>query len=427
MFFYDIDAKTYQWYEKFLKFQAIRTDGIKNAQDKELKDTLIEEYRIDRLAKLNQIDDEIDPNQIGFASEDSLTSRVKQIKNKSKQKQDSKIKNGVYRINYIYLGDLIETAMEIIYKNPSTNFGKRAKDNPSNNGIKDDIKVCLSSFPYVNPKTGKVISIQMADIPISLNYFNAWWYDNVISKDRDAYPLNLFLKDFCSKLLNNVIAPKKYGGTLSKSFSFKIEPIFTKSEHPINKLWNNNPRGKKRRVSKADLFGRRGFPGGSGTTQWLYMYVRGGETENSKLNGNPNEDRKRNLPHFYVGADKGIVKNISFSRTKIKGKLESSLQRSKEEGNLNPQLLFADRYDADLTLFGNPTFKPGMLIYVNPRSLGLGIATEDARSYMSELGVGGYYRIYKVSSELSEESFETKLDTKLELSTREIFKNKKRG
>jgi hypothetical protein len=126
-----------------------------------------------------------------------------------------------------------------------------------------------------------------------------------------------------------------------------------------------------------------------------------------------------------VGADKGIVKNISFSRTKIKNKLESNLLRSKEGGDQNSNLLFADRYDADITIFGNPTFKPSMFLYVNPRSLGLGITTDDARSYMSDLAVGGYYRITKVSNTLTEDSYETKIDTILELSTRQIAKDRK--
>jgi hypothetical protein len=41
------------------------------------------------------------------------------------------------------------------------------------------------------------------------------------------------------------------------------------------------------------------------------------------------------------------------------------------------------------------------------------------------LAVGGYYRITKVSNTLTEDSYETKIDTILELSTRQIAKARK--
>jgi hypothetical protein len=54
----------------------------------------------------------------------------------------------------------------------------------------------------------------------------------------------------------------------------------------------------------------------------------------------------------------------------------------------------------------------------------LGRANTDAEPYMYELGIGGYYRIIKVSHKLSSEGFITSLDTISEFSSREIAKNK---
>jgi len=126
-----------------------------------------------------------------------------------------------------------------------------------------------------------------------------------------------------------------------------------------------------------------------------------------------------------VGGSTGVIKDISFTKTKIPGKRESLIFRSKNDGNTQDNLLFADRYDAKVRLWGNPIFKPGMIIFIDPRSMGLGISTTSPAAYMTDLGIGGYYRIYKVNNTLDPTKFETELTTVSELSVREIFKNKK--
>ena len=52
-------------------------------------------------------------------------------------------------------------------------------------------------------------------------------------------------------------------------------------------------------------------------TQWLYVYAVGGESENSKLFGRQDEDLNRGIPHYFVGASTGVIKNIQFSKTKL--------------------------------------------------------------------------------------------------------------
>ena len=157
-----------------------------------------------------------------------------------------------------------------------------------------------------------------------------------------------------------------------------------------------------------------------------YVYTTGGQLENSKLNGKIDEDKRRSIPHYFIGADTGVLKDVKFSKTKIPGKRESLIYRSKMEGTGPDNLLFADRYDANITLLGNPIFKPGMLIYIDPRALGLGITNIAPQEYMSSLGIGGYYRVVRVSNKLDASRFETQLKTISEYSSREITKSKEK-
>jgi hypothetical protein len=56
-------------------------------------------------------------------------------------------------------------------------------------------------------------------------------------------------------------------------------------------------------------------------------------------------------------------------------------------------------------MFGMTTFKPGMLIYLDPNSLGVPRDNYIARN----LGIGGYYRVVRVSNTSDAGKFETSI------------------
>ena len=426
LFGIDISKESYDEYKVLLKEAAESYEQSKKEEEEQKKLTA-ETYQSIYSSARNSIAKRENNFSLQVGVDSSvLTSKVKENKEEkkgnSKQKPKAKPVDGTYRINYVYLGDLIEAIMGIIYENNRVIDNSMGPPRPKCPTIRTDVRLCLGSFSYVNPATGEVISIPLADVPIAMNYFNSWWYDNVIKKNRSGYPLRSFLRDFCGKLLNNVVSPRRYGGVPSRSFRFNVQSIFTKKSHPLDNEWSKGKDKKKKRIDVNKVFKKLGVGSSGQYTQWLYLYVQGGETRNSRLNGSDKEDSKRNIPHYFIGSDKGVVKNISFEKTKIPGKRESLLFKSVQEGTTNTNLLFSDRYDANLTLLGNPVFKPGMLIYIDPRALGLGISTVNPEPFMYELGVGGYYRIIKVAHTLDDSKFETKIDTISEFSTREINK-----
>jgi hypothetical protein len=163
-------------------------------------------------------------------------------------------------------------------------------------------------------------------------------------------------------------------------------------------------------------------------TEWIHLYTAGSNTD--ALSKTPNTTRSgfnftNNICHIYVGGQKGILKSISFARTQIPGKLEAALSSGGDPARKN--LLFQNKYDATIELFGNPVFKPGMLLWVDPRALGLGSidtygtnTSPQGIDFRYDLGIGGYYRIVNVSNELSSGLYVTKLTTVAELDLRDI-------
>ena len=332
--------------------------------------------------------------------------------------------SGGYRLHYFYLGDLIDAIMKVVYERPETtgDGGNRQKltNSTKRKKMEEHIKLICGSFTYIDTITNKKKVIDLADVPVSLNMFNAWFIDNVISKNLNHYPLRAFLRDLCSKLLNNVISPSRMGAIpTGKDLRVNVQTICFKEDDALDKAWKN--RSEKSRIQASEISFSKG-KSQKPPKEYMFLYVIGSESDS--LNGDMDQDKSRNIPHFFVGADRGILKQVQFSKTKIKYLLEASLGRN---AKAKSNLLYADRYDAQVVLLGNPGFKPGSLLYIDPRAYGLGLTKGlGDPQWRADLGIGGYYRVVQVSNEINEDKFETSLKTINEYSTRQMnkkFKN----
>ena len=67
-----------------------------------------------------------------------------------------------------------------------------------------------------------------------------------------------------------------------------------------------------------------------------------------------------------------------------------------------------EKYDAELELFGNGIFRPGMHIYINPATVGAGDPTR-IKTIARRLGIGGYFLVTNVKSSIEAGKFQTDL------------------
>ena len=70
--------------------------------------------------------------------------------------------------------------------------------------------------------------------------------------------------------------------------------------------------------------------------------------------------------HFFIGADRGILKRISFQKTDQKYVKEARWQ----QGGYDGLTQLREPYEINIELFGNSRLFPGQMIYVNPAGLG---------------------------------------------------------
>ena len=149
----------------------------------------------------------------------------------------------------------------------------------------------------------------------------------------------------------------------------------------------------------------------SDETDYIIAYSEVGASNPVGLKGNKISDSNKGVYHLYLGANKGLVKEINFAAYDIPYRKESLMV---ESVNLYNQLRMP--YTANIQMFGNNMFLPGSMIFINPSSGGFGNPL-DYNNASTKLGIGGYYQIIRVSTSYSAGGdFTTSLETSYNLS-----------
>jgi len=316
-----------------------------------------------------------------------------------------------HRINFVYFGDLVDAALQSLYRlvdepqhniDPAITAYKRASI--------ENFRFLLGTAEIHDFDKDEPATVSLCDIPISLNLFNIWFLKKVIEPAKEKYLLRDFLRDICSELIVKALSPSGMG-TFSKAKRNKVSfSVFSLRKDGANPLHRSQEiRGNNRvDIEKIEQNNLKSFhikP--ENTFQYLMLYISG--LPSRRLRGNREDDLKNyGIPHFYIGADRGLVKNIEFEKVNMQYIAESRIVNSDQVKK--GDAFFSEPYNAKLNLIGTPHFKPGMMIYVDPASVGFpeGIPKREA------IPIGGYYTITKVFSKIEAGKFETNVDANFE-------------
>ena len=302
------------------------------------------------------------------------------------------IENGKVPVFFLRLGDLIDVALQ--------NFQLRESE-----------KVILGTF---DPKQlGLMLSpednmkyINIADIPISMDYFGQWFLDHVSKKEIDVYPFRNFVND----LLNGMVAPlinyecnafkSKTAATLRFDFAtvnsyinladakrtYEKGRVITESD--LKKIFND---AAKRKLGALTLVSDRSFH---------YFIIHTAQMSPDRTGKDEKKDSDAGIYHLKFGADRGLVKRMSFSEKTMPHLRAMNIEGG--TGDTRAGVLILPQ-DVTVDMVGNALFRNGQIVFINAD---MAVGTSIAR----KLKLGGYYRVVKSDNEISMSGFTTRLD-----------------
>ena len=316
------------------------------------------------------------------------------------------------QVSYFYMNDLIDVLLD-----SRLNLQEGDKT-PEPRPELQKVKVILGSFMY----EGK--SINIGQIPISTQYFFEWFTDEVISKNLKKLPLMNFIRSLTTHLIKDMLGEACVVEKSDTSVEFRT----TVASH-IKDIQPHKTPPYKLNISSGDYRLQSYMKPGKNINDDLWQYIivytmKPGKSKEKTGRGDPVADSKKGIHHLHIGANRGIVKNISFEKTDIPYAREARYYRHGFDGLGQIGAV----YNAKIDMIGNTIFYPGMLVFVNPMGIGgRDFDPTKLNTAANALGFGGYHLITKVDSVLTPGSFKTTVTAMHNYTGEQTSKKPKKG
>ena len=287
------------------------------------------------------------------------------------------------------------------------------------------IRIILGNIEFTIKGETTPIIVNLANIPISVDSFNQFMIDNVLSKDIENYPFFEFIDDLIKALVTDFIGTKCFGGLTSAKINPQASVFHSIKElsdgsngyygkqlqNTIPKynvldpslIDNNNPLFNTAKIHQTDK---------------MYFVFGSVSPNESEMHGNYTADKEAGIIHLAHGIHRGLVKNMSFE--KVNQEFVAEAVFASEGGTILSQL--ANKFDVTIEMVGNNLFRNGQYIYINAESFGGGPSYYDEgdgknrkRSWANIMGLGGYHIITAVDNTISADgTFKTTLKARWE-------------
>ena len=285
-------------------------------------------------------------------------------------------------------------------------------------------------------------TINLANVPISLELFLDFFINTVIKPQKTTLYLDAFLGSLFHRLVLRALAdPGVFGASSDKPIfvslsvdTSKRSSVFSlpnrgNSEQPGKSTYKRSKYMADRAIIRSHVRQKREFNfinpveeyvspvtptsrstinpfkvRSSGAGDVATVRILGVQVNTDAYNGDYEENLRSSINNFLVGLDTGLIKSVQFERVDQPYLREARTATSKSFGVGQLREL----YHVRLTLYGNNLLKPGQLIYVEPNSVIFGKPT-DKSSAARVLGLGGYHLVVDVENEISADGWETKV------------------
>lgn len=258
-------------------------------------------------------------------------------------------------------------------------------------------------------KENKNSEISLLDMPISLEAFLKFFKKTYIDKDITRYSLAKFIQDASLQLLLPSMNNMCFGESVRRPVKIKTSTLevgtYTHEGQATNPFPTSSGGSQKRIVSTtslAKLASNAVLRKRNANQRYFYTLVYVAQSGlPSGLNGDTVKDHEKGIYHFYIGVDRGLVKEVSFSKAKKNFQAEAMAQKAVASGDEFAEIF--NLFNVNIEMLGNTLLKPGCHIFINPTLTGVGAKTS------STLGLGGYYLVLEVSNQLSKDGWSTSI------------------
>ncbi len=272
-------------------------------------------------------------------------------------------------IHYVTFGDIINTAMGFIKKDP-------------------DVDVILGPC-----KVGNHV-INLSQFPISVQNFSVWFVNNVVRKVKKQYYLWEFIQDIIKDLVTpNLISSSLLGDDNEVSFVVASSTVISDK-----KLKRGTSNSDDNLISSLS----RNISDPTKIYQYLILYIY--DFQLSKRDGDRKEDFKDGIYHYSIGRSSGVLKNVSFSKIDFP-KYRDMLIVGQKFNNSGEILRM--HYDISMKTIGNPLFINGGSFYFDGSYLGI-----LGKNATETIGIGGYYLTTGMDINLTPDKYETSVNGK---------------
>ena len=130
-------------------------------------------------------------------------------------------------IQYFYLGDLFYIILDSMY-------------GESGEPKIDKTKFVLPSIEleaYLGEQDGYTINV--AQIPISVNYFKEWYTQTIVKPERKSYAIMYFIRDLLNNLIVDALIDTCLNRDYNKSFRFNSTTVTSNGDVLSGKTKNN--------------------------------------------------------------------------------------------------------------------------------------------------------------------------------------------
>ena len=335
-----------------------------------------------------------------------------------KQVAPTTSQNRAHLIQFFFLGDLIDIAIELANENSN----KSKLDFHSHTENKSGrLHFILGDVRYNDFLTGKIEKINLDAIPISTKLFDEFWVKHVIKRQRKNYPLKQFLRDVIVDLIqaaftNKNRAPGEPTNKITCAMDHvTIDPnkngIFAKLKKGAQ--WGANVESRPNRVTFTKAGEKPTEAGAAGRNVKDLCILHAYSNKPTYFKGNRRDDHQRGIPHINIGIAPTSITRVDFKKTDQPMYLEA---KGEVDGIKDNSLELSEPYSVGLTLPGNFIFRPGSHFRLTMEGFGSPQTRKESRgaSYFGappktvlaasparRLGIGGYFMVNKCSHTLS--------------------------